>query len=106
MKKIIKLTESDLTRIIKLVINEERKFTISKPKDYDKFQQKCKTKNNGSFRTFVDGVHLRCMKKEGTTSQQTEVGGTTIKDNPFNRAGVNGTWKLSGDKIELRTTSL
>ncbi len=45
MKKIIRLTESDLTRIIKLVINEERKFTISKPKDYDKFQQKCKTKN-------------------------------------------------------------
>ena len=104
MEKIIRLTESDLVRIVKQVINEEKKITISKPKDYDTFQKKCKTKNNGSFRTFVDGIHLRCMKKEGSFFQQTEVGGTKIKENPFNRAGVNGTWKLVGDKIELRTT--
>ena len=104
MKKIIRLTESDLVRIVKQVINEEKKFTISKPKDYDTFQKKCKTKNNGTFRTFVDGIHLICMKKEGSFFQQTEVGGTKIKENPFNRAGVNGTWKLVGDKIELRTT--
>ncbi len=104
MKKIIRLTESDLVRVIKQVINEERKFTISKPKDYDTFQKKCKTKNNGSFRTFVDGVHLKCVKEEGSFFHPTQVDGTKTKENPFKRAGVLGTWKLVGDKIELRTT--
>jgi hypothetical protein len=103
MKKIIRLTESDLVRIVKRVLNEENNRTIVKPKEYTKFQENCKTKDNGSFRTFVDGIHLRCMKEEGSTFHPVTPGGLIVKENPFGRAGVNGTWKLVGNNIELRS---
>ena len=35
MKKIIRLTESDLTRIVKRVINEDKKETIRIPRKYN-----------------------------------------------------------------------
>jgi hypothetical protein len=88
----------------KPLLTEIRTHTISKPTDYVKFQENCKIKDSGSFRTFVDGVHLRCTKEEGSFFQQPTVSGTTTKENPFKKTGVNGSWKLIGDKIELKTT--
>lgn len=89
---------------IKRFLMEEKTFTIPKPKDYDNFQKKCKTKDKGSFRTFVDGTHLKCVKEEGSFFQQSQTSGMIVKENPFKRTGVNGSWKLSGNKIEVRTT--
>ncbi len=105
MKKVIRLTEGDLIRIVRRVINEERKDSISKPSGYENFQKKCKTKDKGSFRTFADGVHLRCLETEGNFFTQDKIGALIVKEKPFkNKVGINGTWTLIGDKIELRTT--
>jgi hypothetical protein len=105
MKKIIRLTESDSTRIVRRIINEDRTDNISKPSGYENFQKKCKTKDKGSFRTFADGVHLKCLETEGNFFTQDKIGTLIVKETPFkNKVGINGTWTLNGDKIELRTT--
>jgi hypothetical protein len=105
MKKIIRLTESDLTRIVKRIINEERKVTIDKPKDYDNFQKNCKTKNSGLFKRLGSNIHLECVKESGTFFHPKSNNVLILKNVvDYPEIGKTGPWKLVGNKIELKST--
>jgi hypothetical protein len=98
------ISEQQIRRLVNKILMEQKTFTIAKPKDYDNFQKKCSTKNKGTFRTFTEGTHLRCVKTEGSTFQQGQSGALKVDENPFKTVGKNGTWKLVGNKIELKST--
>ena len=95
MEKIIRLTESDLARIVKLIISEGEDSNVSKPKTLKDFLKIC---SSGTFRTFTDGTHLKCGSK-----------GFISDKNPYTlggikRTGVVGSWNSKGDVVTLRST--
>lgn len=94
-KKVIRLTERDLARIVKQVIKEnENSYTI-KPKTLQEFLKSC---SSGTFRTFTDGTHLKCGKN-GFISDKNPytVGGSK-------KTGVNGSWKSKNNVVTLTST--
>jgi len=95
MKKIIRLTESDLARIVQRVIKENEDLSISKPKTLKEFLKYC---SSGLFRTFTDGTHLKCNS----------IGFISDK-NPYTmggskQTGVVGSWYLENNTVFLNST--
>jgi hypothetical protein len=68
MKKIIKLTESDLTRIVKRVIQENKKEDMSfdfSQFDYDSLGNFFTEKKNFNYITNNDGLDIYILKNDG-----------------------------------------
>ena len=95
MKKIIRLTESDLARIVKQVIKENEDSSVSKPKTLKDFLKTC---SSGTFRTFTDGTHLKCGSNGFISNKNPYTMGGSKK------TGVNGSWNTKGDEVTLKST--
>ena len=95
MAKIIRLTESDLARIVKRVIEESEDSSMTNPKTLQEFLKSC---SSGTFRTFTDGTHLKCGSNGFISNKNPyTVGGSK-------KTGVNGSWKSKGNEVSLKST--
>lgn len=98
MKKIVKLSESDLTRIVQRVINEDRSKTITKPSGFDNYNKKCKNDTKGSFDIVLNKVRFSCMTSEDNTNSF-----NSSESNPFT-GKTRGNYNVNGNNITLSTT--
>jgi len=95
MKKTIRLTESDLTRIVKLIISESEDSNVSKPKTLIEFLKIC---SSGTFRTFTDGTHLKCGNEGFISNKNPYTTGGSKK------TGVLGSWISKDNVVTLEST--
>lgn len=88
-----RLSERDLSRIVRRVIMEDS--SLSKPKTLKEFLKTC---SSGTFRTFTDGTHLKCGSNGFISNKNPYTMGGSKK------TGVNGSWKSKGDEVTLKST--
>jgi len=98
MKKVIRLTESDLVRIVKRVINESRSVEIDKPEGFSNYNKHCKNKKKGAFDIRLNKVRFSCLT---TDNENHTFISTTV--NPFT-SSTRGNYEVKGDIISLTTT--
>lgn len=98
MKKIIKLSESDLTRIVKRVIKESRSEKIEKPKGFAAYNQHCKNKSRGGFDIRLNKVRFSCLTSDN--ENHTFISSSV---NPFT-SSTRGNYSVDGNSITLTTT--
>lgn len=97
MKKVIRLTESDLVRIVKRVITESRSEKIEKPKGFSDYNKHCKNKKKGGFDIRLNKVRFSCLT---TDNENHTFISTTV--NPFT-SSTRGNYTVDGNIITLTT---
>ncbi len=90
MKKIVRLTENDLTRIVKKVIKEQGQTTQQNPAPQQKPQQPSPSNTNKTVEVVIPagGINLKFPKDGSLVAGQTPVTGTIINTNPIKVKGV------------------
>lgn len=91
MKKVIRLTESDLVRIVKRVINEQ-----TTPPSEAKLSLFCQAlKINSSFREYQLSFDREVDEKNSIKTLMLTRGTSSSLDKPFGNAGVSGSFELN-----------
>jgi len=93
-----RLTESDLTRIVKRVIKESRSEKIEKPKGFASYNQHCKNKSKGGFDIRLNKVRFSCLTSDN--ENHTFISSSV---NPFT-SSTRGNYSVDGNFITLTTT--